>query len=403
MKKLKLLVAILALGSLTTQVEAQSLKDKIFKPKGGGGSSNAFEALNQETDPMGITGQYTGLTDKKAYGLRFVKEADGKVVNQLHYFEKKMTPDPALKLYMKESYFTKNKVKLFYAWISTGAANYVEVLELEPGVFAQITQTNYSHSDAGVVALDADRKVKDVYAKDPAKLSVYDIETAQAKVDQIITSLNAEKLEKDRAEWLKFDVYKNNVNKVVFSDKWYNLQKQGYANKIGVDGKAFKTELDMGGDMAFMAFFTYPPSVKYAGQQINIEYEMEGKKVNREECRKRSASWSSMVKLLETKDFNYHQSSTRAIREYNAYHSQFVQDYAAIQLLYLNKDKLKVGQSYNFTVRFYAHRDGENGDLLAEGVVKLKYTDAAKKAFDGDPAKPEMKSVFAHFEKFLDE
>lgn len=31
MKKLKLLVAILALGSLTTQVEAQSLKDKIFK------------------------------------------------------------------------------------------------------------------------------------------------------------------------------------------------------------------------------------------------------------------------------------------------------------------------------------------------------------------------------------
>lgn len=110
-----------------------------------------------------------------------------------------------------------------------------------------------------------------------------------------------------------------------------------------------------------------------------------------------------MVKLLETKDFNYHQSSTRAIREYNAYHSQFVQDYAAIQLLYLNKDKLKVGQWYNFTVRFYAHRDGENGDLLAEGVVKLKYTDAAKKAFDGDPAKPEMKSVFAHFEKFLDE
>lgn len=122
-----------------------------------------------------------------------------------------------------------------------------------------------------------------MYAKDPAKLSVYDIETAQAKVDQIITSLNAEKLEKDRAEWLKFDVYKNNVNKVVFSDKWYNLQKQGYANKIGVDGKAFKTELDMGGDMAFMAFFTYPPSVKYAGQQINIEYEMEGKKVNREQ------------------------------------------------------------------------------------------------------------------------
>ena len=157
----------------------------------------------------------------------------------------------------------------------------------------------------------------------------------------------------------------------------------------------------MDGNMMFMAFFKVPPSVKYPGQQINIEYEMNGQKVNRETQRKKSAAWSNMVKIIETKDVEYRQSSTRSIREYNAYQRAYMQDYAAIQLLYSNKDKFKVGQSYQITVRFYAHRDGENGDLIAEGVVKLKYTEKAKLVFEGDPTKPELKGVWAQFEEFL--
>ena len=130
---------------------------------------------------------------------------------------------------------------------------------------------------------------------------------------------------------------------------------------------------------------------------------MGGKKTNRETLRKKSAAWSNMVPVIESKKFEYRQSPTRAIREYNQYQSQFVQDYAAIQCLYDNKDKLKVGQTYDFTVRIYSHRDGENGALIAEGTVKLKYTDKAKIAFEGDPAKPEVKGVFGQFEDFLNE
>lgn len=361
-----------------------------------------FDAFNAEKDEMGVTGQYFGKVDKRSFGFRFVKEAEGKIVNELHYFEKKKSAEPQLKLTLKESYYSKNNVKYFYVWMNATAAGYVEVIEVDPGVLAQVTQSSHS-SNGGPAPLDAKRKVVDVMAKDQTKLAVWDLETAQAKVDMIIASLNTEKIEKETAEWKKNEVYAKNIDKVVFAAQWYHLQKQGYPDKIGVNGADFKTELDMGGNMVFMAFFSVPPSVKYPGQQINIEYEMGGKKTNRETLRKKSAAWSNMVPVLETKKFEYRQSPTRAVREYNQYQSQFVQDYAAIQLLYDNKDKLKVGETYNLTVKFYAHRDGENGAVLAEGTVKLKYTAAAKIAFEGDPAKPELKGVFATFEAFLNE
>lgn len=410
MKHVKLIIALIAISAFTTKVEAQSFKEKMAakmsKSKGGkkgdkGAKAGKFASFNQESDELGINGEYHGLVDKRSFGFKYVKEADGKIVNELHYYEKPGTV--ALKLSLKESYYRKNQVKMFYKWMNPSAKAYVEVVEIDKGVLAQVSQTKFSQNDNNPASLETDRKVIDVMVKDREQHSVYDLETAQAKLDMIIMSLNTEKLEKEKAQWMKFDVYKNNVDKVVFSNKWQNLQKRGYPNKIGVDGKGFKTELDMSGDMVFMAFFSYPPSVKYAGQQINIHYEMDGVKSNREECRKRSAAWSKMVKILETKDFNYNQSSVRSVREYNTYHSQYVQDYAAIEVLYKNKDKFKVDGVYTLNVKFYAHRDGEDGDLLAEGTVKLKYTAAAKKAFEGDPAKPELKGVWGHYDSFLDE
>ena len=407
MKHLTIILTLAIVCSFGYNSKAQfaKLKEKLNGDGSGksksSGSGN-FEQFNQETDELGVTGQYFGKVDKRSFGFRFVKEADGKIVNELHYFEKKKSSEPQLKLSLKESYYSKNKVKLFYIWVNSNAAGYVEVIEVDPGVLAQINQTEYS-SNGGPAPLEAKRKVVDIMAKDQAKLADWDIETAQAKVDMIIASLNTEKLEKEKAEWMKNEVFAKNIKKVVFAGQWYHLQKQGYPDKIGVNGGDFKTELDMGGNMMFMAFFENPPKVKYPGQQINIEYEMNGQKVNREALRKKSAAWSNMVKILETKDFEYRQSSTRSIREYNAYQRAYVQDYACIQLLYNNKDKFKLGQSYEITVRFYAHRDGENGDLLAEGTVKLKYTDAAKIAFEGDPAKPELKGVWAQFEAFLNE
>lgn len=400
MKKISMILALAALIGLSMPANAQlaKLKDKVAGKSGGGGG---FADFNNETDEMGLTGEYHSLVDKRSYGFRFVKEEEGKIVNKLDYYEKKGKA-PQLSLTLKESYYSKNKVKLFFFWVNANAAGYVEVIEVEPGILALTTQSSES-ANGGPATLDAQRKVKDVFAKNKESLATWDIETTQVKVDAIIGSLNTEKLEKETAEWMKNDVFAKNVGKVVFSNQWYNLQKQGYPHKLGVDGKGFKTELDMAGNMNYMAFFKYPPKVKYAGQQVNIEYEMNGQKVNREEQRKKSAAWSQMVKILETKDFEYHQSSVRAIREYNQYQSQFVQDYAALQLLYNNKDKFKVGQTYDLQVRIYAHRDGENGDLLAEGTVKLKYTEECVKIYNGDPAKPEAKGVWEQFEAFLNE
>ncbi|MEO6301556.1 MAG: hypothetical protein ABIP51_00160 [Bacteroidia bacterium] len=402
MKRIKIILAALALGLFVNTTHAQfgKLKDKV-NDKGSGGSGN-FDSFNQETDELGITGQYFGKVDKKSFGFRYVKEANGKIVNELHYFEKKKSTEPQLKLTLKESYYTKNKVKLFFVWVSASATGYVEVIEIASGVLAQIG-ADRSQNDNSPVPLDAKRVVKDVLVKDQASLATWDLETAQAKVDMIIASLNTEKLEKENAEWLKNEVYAKNIEKVVFAAQWYHLQKQGYSNKVAVNGADFKTELDMAGNMVFMAFFKNPPSVKYPGQQINIEYEMGGKKTSREVLRKKSAAWSNMVKILETKDWDCRQSETRSIREYNQYQRQIVQDYAAIQVLYDNKDKFKVDQTYEIVVKFYAHRDGENGDLLAQGTVKLKYTAAAKLAFEGDPTKPEVKGVWAQFESFLNE
>jgi hypothetical protein len=180
--------------------------------------------------------------------------------------------------------------------------------------------------------------------------------------------------------------------------------KQGYSNKPPmVTADNFKTELDMSRNMHYMAFFKYPPKVKYPGQEINIEYSMGGQKTDRASLRKKSAAWSNMIKILETKDFDDRQHAPRALREYNAYVSNYVQDYAFIQLLYLNKDKFKIDQTYELTVKIYAHRDGENGEVIAEGVVKLKYTAEADKVFNGDPKKPAVKSVWQQFEEFLNE
>lgn len=400
MNKTVKIFAFIALTAIAGNANAQfgKLKDKLT----GGGGGGDFTALDAETDEHGITGQYFSKVDSKAYGFRFVKEADGQIVNEIHYFEKKITPEPALKLSMKESYLKKNDVKLFYVWHSASASGYVELVELDKGVFAQVAQTNQSVQD-GPATLTADRKVKDVYAKDKASFETWDIETAQAKLDMILNSLNTEKWEKEKEKWMKSEVFSKNVDKVVFADQWYHLQKQGYPNKIGVDGKGFKTELDMAGNMNFMAFFSYPPAVKYPGQQLNIEYEMEGVKTDRESLRKSSSAWSKMVPIIEAKDWNYNQSPTRAIREYNQYHSQYVQDYAAIQCLYKNKEKFKVDGTYKLTIRVYSHKDGENGDLLAEGTVILKYTKEAKIAFEGNPNDPTKKGVWGHFEEFLDE
>ena len=48
-------------------------KAKIGKGKSGGSS---FAYLNNETDDLGMSGEYFGLVDTKAFGFKFVKESE---------------------------------------------------------------------------------------------------------------------------------------------------------------------------------------------------------------------------------------------------------------------------------------------------------------------------------------
>ena len=199
-------------------------------------------------------------------------------------------------------------------------------------------------------------------------------------------------------------VYAANVGKIVFANQDYHLMKRGYVNKPPmVSGDEIKTVLDMGGNMQYMAFFKLPPAKAYPGQEINIVYEMGGKTASRTELRAKSAAWNNMIKRIETKDYSYRQHSPRSLRAYNSYGGRYVQDYAFINVLHMNKDKFKVDGEYELSVKMYTSRDGENGELLAEGVIKLKYTKDGKKNFEGDPKKPEIRGVWAHFDEFLDE
>lgn len=172
MKKTHLLIAtaITALVISSPDAKAQfgkKLVSKIGESNDGGGKKNkggSFSSFNEEADEMGITGEYFALKDKNTFGLRFVKEEGGKLVNKIDFYEKKNEIQASLAL--KENYYNKNKVKLFYTVVKN---TYVELIEVEPGVLAQIT-SNYGNN-GNAVPPDADRTVFDVLAKDKSKLS----------------------------------------------------------------------------------------------------------------------------------------------------------------------------------------------------------------------------------------
>src|SRR5688572_21246262 len=97
MKKSHLLIAAavsaLVFGNESATAQfGKKLVSKIGESKDGGGKKSkggSFSSFNEETDEMGITGEYFALKDKNTFGLRFVKEEGGKLVNKIDFYEKK--------------------------------------------------------------------------------------------------------------------------------------------------------------------------------------------------------------------------------------------------------------------------------------------------------------------------
>lgn len=390
MKKVKIILAVALMftaGSADAQLGSK-LKDKI---SGGGGKGKSYDDW---TDADGVSGTYYTneqiIDGQNTIGFQYTKEKEGTIVHEL-YVElggKGYGSRPnSITCAMKEKYLTKYEFRYFYI---TGKDAIPLANNNHNFVFLEIEKDIYAFAEEG--------KVLCVAAKDAASFETYDTETAQVVFDQKMAKVNQEAMEKETAEWMKNEVYKNNVNKIVFATEDYHLMKRGYTNKRPeVNGKDFKTVLDMAKNMNYMAFFKFPPKTAYPGAEINIVYEMNGIKVSRTEIRKSSSAWSKMVPIVETKDFEYRQHSPRSLRSYNQYHSQWVQDYAFIYCLYQNKDQFMIGTEYDLNVKMYSSREGENVDLMAEGNVKLLYSSEAHTAFT------EQNGIWEVFEKFLNE
>jgi hypothetical protein len=397
MRKLKLILAVACIGfigSAGAQTKLQKKMQAKIDKMNAKASSGKYTTYDY-TDDSGISGTY--FVTEKIYknhatvGFNYAREKGGEIVNEMKV---EFGDYQTMTFRQKEKYKTKHSINYFYTTVVsvTGISvnDHWRLVEIGKNIFA------FVH--------DSDEKVMSVVAKDSSVLGDYDIETAQVLFDQKMAIINREKMDKETATWKKSPVYAKNIDKIVFATEDHHLMKRGYTNKPPmVTGKDFKTVLDMAGNMNYMAFFQYPPSMAFPGMEINIEYEMGGKKTSRTEYRAKSAAWSKMVPRVETSKFAYRQHAPRSLRTYNSYYSQYVQDYAFMQVLYMNKDKFMIGNEYPLTVKMYVSRDGENGELIAEGVVNLLYSPSAYKMYEGDEDHPEKKSVWTEFEEFLEE
>lgn len=407
MKKQTVLTAILSLflivgisntaeaqfGKKAKQALGLGKKAKNKKGKKGGKGGN-FSSFNEETDEMGVTGEYFGLKDPKAVGFRFVKEAEGKIVNELHYFEK--NGEPTMKLTMKESYYTKHQVKMFFNWRSASASGYVEMMEVAPGVFAIITGDRSLNSYEDPIPLDATRTVVEVGAKNKADFDTWDIDTAQAKVDMLLATLKSANADKVKKKLMRFDVYKNYKGKIAFA-KGTNYLRNQKANQPTEKVANFITKRELGETVAFKPYFEEPLASSHPGAWFNITYEMLGETTDREKLRKSSTKFSKNIPQIDKdQDKFYFWYPKVTINTSNN-----VADYAFLELLRRTQDKLQAGNTYDLKVTVWAHKDGENIDPVATGTIQLEYTTDAngteKRLFDP------IKGWITVLEDYLDE
>ncbi|KOY87002.1 hypothetical protein AD998_13395 [bacterium 336/3] len=338
------------------------------------------------TDETGISGTYYALKGiqfnktvfQKTLKLQFLAKENGKVVNKLNVYYNKDGGfnTPYLDEKMKEKNITMFKCsdcnQLFY--------------------YSSYVNSEFYQPEAGVVIVYEDnaKKVVDVWAKDKAKLEVYDLETAQAKYDQFKKQADSEKFEQKKKSLMSnYPTYKENIGKVVFVDNFgvFNYQ---YTDQPKEDSKSFVKSQSMGKSIYWGAYLPMPMTVTCGNTCLrNMEYEMEGIKTSREELRNKSRKWSDMIKEKPAEDRFCLNNGFQLIS-----HRENIWDYAYIYVLYQNREKFQLGKSYKLTARLYSHKDGANVEKVAEGSIMLVYDQDAKK---------ELSDIFTKFEQFLNE
>ncbi|WP_338790125.1 hypothetical protein V9L05_04490 [Bernardetia sp. Wsw4-3y2] len=377
----------------------KKLKEKLAKAaaaaEGGGQVAGQAKKAKEAGDPYGedfsddtgTSGTYTaldGVEFENAMGakrrqrilkMKFTGRDGDKFVNKLEVFYNKEGAKYEFTLNDKE---TKKLGANVYRY---GSFQSIWLIEVEEGVLIGLNNKSTHRYE-----LDGSETVTDVFAKDAAKLEVYDMETGQAKFEQMMNKGKSKEDEKKRAQLMEYKAYKENVGKVVFVDSYTRFNYK-YGDKPTENPSNFIKTRDMGDDIFLGAYFKEKIGTSCGSDcQLNIVYEMNGKKGDRVALRNSTAKWNKMISAKKKTDIFCYNSGHQMISS-----RENIIDYAFMYTLYQNKAEFKEGQTYKMTVKMYSNNDGNNEAEIAEGTINFVYK-AAK-----------MEKWFKQFREWYDE
>jgi hypothetical protein len=322
-------------------------------------SSSEGNATQNARFEEGKNHKYVNNPYKNLYAtsvkIEYAREYQDKVVNALNIYthEKDQGHYDNIKLDEKR----KKASNMLYF---TGY--HVSYIVLEPGVIAKFGEKD---------------EVVCVYAKDAAKLAMYDKETALAKYQQLMMAGKKEELKAEKAKWAANDVYKKMVGKIGFV-KHYNNTGWAY-NKIDETMETFISSFDFDKKAYWRAYFDMPPNTLCPnGCDQNIIYEMEGVKVSTLELRKSSAAWSNKLGSKRPPDDRF-LSACPTVFDYNPVS---LSDYAFLYLVYKCKAKFTGDKSFKIKMTITNNNAGVDKDIVATGQINLEYKAAQKPTLD---------------------
>ena len=382
-RTITLALAVLATNALSAQGLLGKLKDAT-KPKQPEKVEKKAVQIPEKADDFkdefGYSGKYFSLDtlwyEKDQFTQRrdmdysmslkwkFVREENGNVVNKLERWYGEQMMDAGYRFYLDEKSLEKNNIVIFKQdYASNG--NFFLVM-LEKDVFG-LAKVDY-YKNVIIEYINS-------YAKDPAKLAVYDKETGAAKLQQVLNNNKEGEIKALRDKWMKNETYAKMVGKIGFID---NYTKVGYnSGDIPEKADVFMSSMELGKQSIFYrAYFKTPGSVLCSGCELNTTYEIEGIKVSRVEQRKKSSKWSQNIKQKFVDERFFTSAPTIVSFQEN------IADYAFLYCLYQNKDKFKEGKTFKMKVTISTNQEGVDKDVLAEGTITLVYKEANKAGID---------------------
>lgn len=394
MKKL-ILTVTLVIATIAVNAQIGKQIGKVIGAKKGGKETPAAKAPEnvqmkekegEFTDEFGFSGRYYMLDTTWSRDIhgnktktdgsyqysatqkwKFTREENGNIVNNLLRYEGEgrlsLNDSYRNNAVLEEKLKEKYNVNVFLK--SYSATTYL-LVELEKDVWAEAEVDYYK-----LVV----KKYINTYAKDQAKLEVYDMETSAAIMQKKLNEIKLKQADAERAKWMKNETFAKMVGKIGFIDQY---TKVGY-NSADITEKpdVFTSSIELGKQSLFYrAYFQTPGELLCNGCELNTTYEINGIKLSRVDQRKQSAKWSRVIKQKFV-DNRYFTGAPPIVS-----FSENIADYAFLYCLYLNKDKIKDGTTLKMKVTLTSSQEGVDKDVLAEGTISLVYKEANKAGFD---------------------